>query len=191
MDIDVRMLVGGLCADGETAAEVAARFGVPVDDATRQLEGLARHGHLTRDPDGAYRVVPLDQFELRELYVVQILLEGLALRSCAPFTADQIGALRAANERLRAAAGDTAAAVAADDDFHRALVAPCANDELKRTHDESHVVLGRFERDWRGDPERIDASVAGHERIIVALESGDHDEAAREVRRNYESAIPG
>lgn len=189
MDIDVRMLVGGLCADGESAADVAERFGVPVDQATRQLDGLVRHGHLARADDGTYRVLPLDRFELRELYVVQILLEGLALRTSKRFSAEQIAALRDANARLRDAAG-TAAAVAADDDFHRALVAPCPNEELRRTHEDSHLVLGRFERDYYAGPERIAASAAAHDRIIAALEAGDHDEAAREVRRNYETSIP-
>ena len=57
--------------------------------------------------------------EARRLYPSVVVLESLAVRQSPAFDDAALDALRAANERLRAARDDPAAAIAADDDFHR------------------------------------------------------------------------
>jgi DNA-binding GntR family transcriptional regulator len=188
--IDTRLLVGGLCANGDSVEEVAARFGVPAGTAGETLDSLVAGGHLERAGDGTFRVAPLDEDELRELYVVSMLLEGLALRTSPPFDEKALAGLRDANERLARAVGDTAAAVAADDDFHAALVNHSGNDELCRTHRQAHQALIRYERFYYVGEDHIRRSTSDHERIIAALEAGDHEAAVAAVRANYEGSLP-
>lgn len=188
--IDTRLLVGGLCSAGETAEDVAARFGVPGAAASRTLRTLAREGLLEEAGDGTFRLLAASEDDLRELYAISVLLEGLALRTCPPFDAAALMLLTDANARLRAAVGDTPGAIAADDDFHTALVVHSGNDELCRTHRQAHLALARYERYYMVDAERIERSAAGHDRIVDALRDGDHEVAVHEMRRNYDGSLP-
>jgi DNA-binding GntR family transcriptional regulator len=170
-------------------AHVAGRLGVDEAHVGAALDGLEQGGLVRRDGDGSYHLPPESVGELRELYVVAILLEGLALRSAARFGADGLQALRDTNDRLRTAA-DTTSAVAADDDFHRILVAASGNERLRATHAQTKAALLRYEQHYFFDAARRDRSARRHDEIIAALEAGNHAEAAEGVRRNFEDARP-
>ena len=132
----------------------------------------------------------LDPAELRELIPSLLLLEGVAVRTSPPFDAESIAALRAANRRLADAAGDAAAAVQADDEFHRRLTAACGDAHLLEVIDVVRKALAGYERRYMLSPERLARSVDEHEAIVAALESGDHDLAAERVRVNFTSGLP-
>ena len=137
---------------------------------------LAWAAELAGQSDGASARTSARVSEARRLYPSVVVLESLAVRQSPPFDGAALEALRAANERFRAAAGDPAAAIAADDDFHRALTAGCGNEHLLAALDPVRRALLRYERVYMREPARIERSVAQHE--------GDHRGArARRPRR--------
>jgi len=188
--VDPRLLLRTLeeecCA---VPADVAGRLGVDEDHVHAGLDGLERSGFVRRDGDGVYRLPPESAGELRELYVVAILLEGLALRGAPPFDDARLDAVRAANARLRAAT-DTAAAVAADDEFHRTLVEASANARLRATHAQCKAALLRYEFHYFFDAARVERSACQHDAVVAALEAGDNEAAAAAVRANFEDSMP-
>jgi DNA-binding GntR family transcriptional regulator len=132
----------------------------------------------------------LDPAEIRELVPSLLILESVAVRESPPFDAEALAELRAANQRLQDAAGDTMAAAQADDDFHRHLTGRCGNARLLEVVSVVRKALLRYERLYLLSPERLARSVEQHEAIVVALESGDHELAADRVRENYTAGIP-
>ena len=189
--IDTRRLVGILGpSEASDVDAVAERLGVPVEAATATLEALEREGLVEKVGERAYRAAPLAVAEARRLYPSVVVLESLAVRLLPPLDGVTLNALRAANARLRAAAGDPAAAIAADDDFHRRLTAGCGNDHLLAALDPIRRALLRYERVYMREPVRVERSAAQHEGIIAALELGDRAEAARLVRENLARGLP-
>jgi DNA-binding SARP family transcriptional activator len=140
--------------------------------------------------DGALGTAPLAVGEARRLYPTVVVLESMAVRQMPRLDRAALDALRAANERLRTAAGDATAATAADDDFHRELVAGCGNEHLLTALDPVRRALLRYERVYLLETVRIERSAAQHDGIIEALERGDHAEAAQRVRENLAHGLP-
>ena len=140
--------------------------------------------------EGVFRSAPLAVTEARRLYPSVVVLESLAVRQSPPFDRAALDALHSANDRLRAARDDPAAAVTADDDFHRALTAGCGNVHLVAALRPVKRALLRYERVYMRDPARIERSASQHDAIIAALERGDHAEAAQRVRENLAGGIP-
>ncbi|HET9737345.1 MAG TPA: BTAD domain-containing putative transcriptional regulator [Solirubrobacteraceae bacterium] len=128
--------------------------------------------------------------EARRLYPTAVVLESLAVQQTRAFDEAALDALRAANERLRAAAGDPEAASTADDDFHRALTAPSGNAHLLAALEPIKQALLRYEQVYMREPERVERSVAQHAEIIEALERGDHAGAAQLLRQNLGRGLP-
>ena len=133
---------------------------------------------------------PLAVSEARRLYPSAVVLESLAVRQAPPFDRATLDALRAANHRFRAAAEDPAAAIAADDDFHRALTAHCGNEHLLTALESVKRELLRYERVYMREPARIERSASQHDAIIEALRRGDHAEAAQRLRENLSHGLP-
>jgi DNA-binding SARP family transcriptional activator len=157
--------------------------GVALPSVLAWATELAGHSH--GDAEAGLAVT-----EARRLYPSVVVLEGLAIRQAPPFDASGIAKLRAANERMRAAAGDPAAAIMADDDFHRRLTADCGNPHLLAALDPIRRALLRYERVYMREPARVERSVAQHEAIIEALARGDHAEAAQRLSANLAHGLP-
>jgi DNA-binding GntR family transcriptional regulator len=85
---------------------------------------------------------------------------------------------------------DAPGAVAADDEFHRLLVAGCDNEHLLAALRPIKRALLRYERVYMLDPARIERSAGQHDAIVSALESGDHAAAAQLVRQNLAHGLP-
>src|SRR5215210_230292 len=185
-------LLRGLLGEGGVAEpeEVAARAGVSAQAAGETLSALEREGLLERTPERAYRAARLDSGELRELYPAVLMLESIAVRDGPPCSDADYAALRAANARLRASAGDPAEAALADDEFHRRLTAGCGNERLLSVLDPVRRALLRYERIYMVAPDHIARSAAQHDEIIAALEARDQHLASELVRANFTSAMP-
>jgi len=127
--------------------------------------------------------------EARELYPLVVVLETIAIRQSPTFEPAALEALREANRRMRAAAGDPSAAMLADDDFHARLTAVCDCEALLAVLRPVRRALLRYEQVYMLDPARIERSAAQHDEIVRALERGDHAEAARRLRRNLTGGL--
>jgi DNA-binding GntR family transcriptional regulator len=187
---DVRLVLGLLRPEGATGlATVAEHLGVEPAAVAAALEDLEAEGLAEPTPDGGYRSPRLDAGELRELYPAALMLECLAVREAPPYDAETLAALRAANDRLRAAA-DPVGAMAADDDFHVTLLRHCDNERLLDVLRPVRRALLRYERAYMVERARIERSAAQHEAIVAALERGDRAAAAQGVRENFMHALP-
>jgi DNA-binding SARP family transcriptional activator/DNA-binding GntR family transcriptional regulator len=189
--LDARVLVGVL-GPGESfdVEGTAQRLGVTRDEAAAALTALERDRLVDPLPDGTYRSAPLAVAEARRLYPSAVVLESLALRVSSPFGRSGLAALRRANARLLQARNDAPGAVAADDEFHRLLVAGCDNEHLLAALRPIKRALLRYERVYMLDPARIERSAGQHDAIVAALESGDHAAAAQLVRQNLAHGLP-
>jgi DNA-binding GntR family transcriptional regulator len=127
----------GQIAPGErlTVRGVAAAIGtsaMPVREAFRRLTS---EGALEPLSTGATGVPVLDAAQLGDLTGIRILMEGLAARRAATrITKDECAALERTNEMVRAAfrAGDVAAELRANEEFHFGIYRAAQSDELLR-----------------------------------------------------------
>jgi len=189
-EVDVRNVVGVLdLHDWLELETVAARLEVAPATAARWLAAL-EHSGLVESTDGRFRAAPLAMSEARTLYPAAVVLESVAVRRSPRFGEAELDALRSANASFRAATNDPAAAIAADDEFHRRLTAGCGNDELVAALVPIKRALLRYERVYMADEDRIARSAAQHDAIIAALERGEHAEAAQLLRENLGSGLP-
>jgi DNA-binding GntR family transcriptional regulator len=131
----------------------------------------------------------VDGGEVRELNAAAGILEALAIgRGC--FDAEAIAELRAANERLAAADGALAYAVA-DHDLHRRLSEPSGDEELLRVLASVRRSLHRVRSAAAPEPGEVQRTFAEHEAIIDAIERGEAQTAAQAMRRHVAAELEG
>ena len=188
-EIEHRIVVGDLAAgapldEAGLAAELAADPTVVREALTR----LERDGFVCSDGAHGFAVCELDEAELREAYPIALLLEGMAVRATA-FDEQTVARLRECNADMAASAGDPSAAAHLDYAFHDELVSHCDNDQLLATLRPLKRILLRYEHRYMATPEAVHSSVAQHERIIEAIDSGDLDAAARAVEANFRQSL--
>ncbi len=189
-ELDLRRVVGVLDFEEWVDVEtVAKRLETSTATAERWLASL-EHSGLVEQRDDRFRAAPLAMSEARRLYPAAVVLESVAVRRSPRFGEEKLRALREANAALRAAAGDAAAASAADDEFHRRLTADCGNEELTAALLPIKRALLRYELVYMDDPGRVGRSADQHDEIVAALERGDHAEAAQLLRGNLAHGLP-
>jgi DNA-binding GntR family transcriptional regulator len=165
-----------------------------IREALRRLEG---DGLLVANDSGGMRVVRLDREELAATLQVRSALEalsaGLAARrvrdgELAPATVEELAAL--ADVADAAARGGTRdQAVVADRAFHRAVDAlaenrPC-HAALNRLWDQIVVAC----RQAMAVPPRAQLADREHRELLIAISTGDEDEAAETARRHVLAAL--
>jgi DNA-binding GntR family transcriptional regulator len=186
-----RRIACGQLDGGAHVDETALAGDLGVDDGTvrEALCGLERDGYVRAQGDG-YVVSTLDESELREAYPIVLLLEGLAVRTTQRFDAGTVARLRELNAAMRAVADDPVEVAWRDHDFHAELTRACGNEQLLGTLRPLKRMLLRYEVGYMGSAERVERSVAQHDRLIEALERGDHEGAAALVEQNFRDSMP-
>jgi DNA-binding GntR family transcriptional regulator len=170
-------------------APIAMRLGISRTPVREALVRLEREGFAISERHHGFRVAPLDERAAREIFPMLGALQGLALAESGALTISLRDALRAANERLRAARKKPREALAADSAFHRILISLCPSPRLLALIDTLHHQLLRYEHLYMSDARLIDTSLAQHAEIITCIENGDLTEAERAVRANYASGL--
>jgi len=177
---------GGRLDEGTLAAELDVEAGV-----VREALACLERDNLTRaEADGGFSVAPLDEIELRELYPVALLLEGLAVRTAPDFPAAQLDRLREVNERLASCAADPVTAATCDWEFHDELVRGCGNEQLLDTLRPLKRQLLRYEFAYMDDGATVERSAGQHAEIVDALDADDRERAAALVEANFRDALP-
>lgn len=156
----------------------------PVREAVQRLiyEGLARH-----ETHRGAQVSAVDIEDLRQLYLVREMLEGLAARLAAErLDADALAGLRGIldeHEGVLAEGGDDAAHIELDMRFHRRIRDIAGNPHLTASLEplagRSHMALHSL---WRAE-EAPRLALEEHRRIVDAMAGGDPalaEEAARQ-----------
>jgi DNA-binding GntR family transcriptional regulator len=187
-------IVDGTFAPGEKLndAELGQWLGIsrtPVREALMRLEQM---GLVLSRPGRSTLVAPLDVRATSDAQLVAASLHELAMRSCArELTSDEIGLMRAANDRFKRAlkARDVEQALAADDDFHDVAVRASGNHTIRSMLEQVTPALRRVER-LRFATLAGRASVSQHARIIELCERGEADQAGLAVRENWLTLQP-
>lgn len=186
-----QLIVSGALAPGDALGEheLAERCATQPDVVREALAGLEREALVEPVGDG-FAVSALDEGQLREMYPIVLLLEGLAVRSGPAPSAETVARMREVNTRMRESAGDPRAAVVLDHEFHSLLADACGGDQLLATLRPLKRALLRYERSYMSDADKVRRSTAEHEVICDALERGDREGAARAVEENFRRSLP-
>ncbi|WP_431283902.1 GntR family transcriptional regulator [Humitalea sp. 24SJ18S-53] len=178
-------ILEGLLPPGQETAEqvIADQLAMSRTPVHEALVRLQHEGMVTVLPRRGVRVLPIDPEDLRQTYEVLIALEGAAAallaRRAAP-GATALATMTEATEAMAAALGqgDRAAWAAADDRFHRALVAGSGNPKLARLAENAADQAQRARSVTAARRPEPTASGIEHAAILAAIGAGDA-EAAR------------
>lgn len=187
-------LADGLIHPGEQLrqVEIAERYGVsptPVREALRLLEA---DGAVNYAPHRGATVTELSLLELSDLYLMRSSVEALLARLAAErATPEQVAEIRAQHEDLAGKCGTVSPEELSrlNREWHLALL------RLGSPLITEHVVSPLWRRflppsksQWRSS-ERNAIFVAEHERIVVALESGDGAKAEAAMAEHLQTAV--
>ncbi len=196
------LIVQGLLAPGSRVVEteVATRLGVSRTPVREALQRLQQEGFVVGAP-GAQQarltVAPLTRADVHELLNIVGELEGLAARWAAGLPvaerrplAKELKALNADFHRTgRSAPIDHSRLYEADERLHRKIVDASAGPRLIALHDSVKPQAERYIRMYISMlTSDIRASVAEHDAIIDAIDSGDAGEAQAAVQTNWRHA---
>ncbi len=172
---------------GQTILEpdLAAQFGVSKTPVREALRLLVQDGWVTVLPRKGYLVRPLGLDDLREVFHLREMIEpGFAAEAAWRAQGHGGQGIREALEAQRSAKDNVDLALASAATFHIRIAELAGSargakivanlvDEVTRLHFLMPSLKAHIE-----SPEELDA----HERITVAIESGDQREAARAMR---------
>jgi DNA-binding GntR family transcriptional regulator len=176
--------------DQLSVPELARRMDISRSPVREAVQRLISDGLATAVPRRGAVVTEMRARELDDLFEVRALLEGLAARRAAT-RADAVGLetlrlLLDEHEKL-ISAGDIAAQVELDMQYHRAVRGLADNGELNTTLDRievrSHLALNTL---WRR-PASSRQSLLEHHAIYDALAAGDADAAESAARAHVGS----
>lgn len=176
---------GEVVRDGELADSLGASR-TPVREALIRLSGA---GLVENRVGRGFRVRPLERREVEELHPLIECLEPLALELSAPCEAARSAEL----ERLACAMEDTEADAARrhalDAEWHRALIAGCANERLLRHVEEIRGALRRYETAWLASVRGMQLSVDEHRAIAAAFADGPRARAVTLLRKHWRRGL--
>ncbi len=179
---------GDLLSEGEVAEAVGVSR-TPVREAFLLLEA---EGLMRLYPKRGALVVPVSADEIEDVMDTRLLVERhaaqrVAQRPPAGF-AEHIDEILAA-QRAALDAGDQAAFVESDRDFHRTIVEGAGNTILARLYDQLRDRLRRMSATAIArDPAVAEVFLSEHRAIADALGRGDGDGAGALLARHLEGA---
>ncbi len=175
-------ILSGATDPGERLVEeqLTRRLGISRAPLREALRLLAEQGLVEHTPRRGSRVATLSDRDVHELYAVRDVLEQHVVASAIPLVAPaNLDGMRAALLTMRSAADSGNRLVIADAHrgFHVALAALGGNRQLSLVYDQILTKIQlymavnlRREAETTADP--LDG-VRRHERLLVALETGD------------------
>jgi DNA-binding GntR family transcriptional regulator len=183
-----RILRGGM-APGEFVREqdVSEALGVSRTPVREALGRLASEGFLERVPHRGFRVPkePLDA--LLELYPIVSALELLAGRTALPsLTESDIERLKELNRRLAETqdSGDVHQRIELNKEFHHLICGRSGSQRLSELLDDLRSQVSRLEVWFYSQRNRTQESIAQHDELIRAIETGDHQRALSILEHN-------
>lgn len=116
-----------------SAPQLSQTFGVSATPVREAMLDLVREGLVVSLPNKGFRVTEMSETDLDELAQLRALIEPPTIRTVVPLVpAEDVGPLRGLAERIvgAAQAGDLVGYVAADTEFHLALLVYAGNARL-------------------------------------------------------------
>jgi DNA-binding GntR family transcriptional regulator len=184
-------IISGTLAPGERLRdpELEKWLGTSRTPIREALARLETAGMVHTTPGRATVVSTIESKAVLDAQAVAAAMHALAVRTAVPLmTKSDIAAMVAANKAFAAAlsAGDAAAAMRADDDFHRVAIEASRNDVIPVVLEQVTPVLRRLEfRRFSSLSGR--QSIDQHKRIISLCRQGDAHAAAEATQCNWET----
>jgi len=182
-------ILNGQLAMGEfiREQEVSEALGVSRTPVREALGRLASEGFLERIPHRGFRV-PDDQWDtLLELYPIVSALELLAGRmALSNLTATDVERLKELNRDLSRCQeeGEVRRCIEVNNEFHQVICERSGSRRLCDLLNDLRSQLGRLEVWYYSQPECAAESVAEHDDLIRAIETGDHERALSLLEHN-------
>lgn len=182
-------LVSGEVRPGDiySAAALAGRLGVSSSPVREAMLTLVHEGLMEPVRNRGYRVTPLSEHDLNEVYTMRLLLEVPGtLQAAAHAGPENIAHLRGVADEIEEAAraGDVVGFLEADRRFHLGLLDMCGNRRLVATvvamRDQTRL-YGLEALAARGV---LDRSAREHHDILEAVARGDMDGLERLIRHH-------
>lgn len=181
-------IVAAEVAPGEFIREMELKsLGASRTPIREALGRLASEGFLERIPHRGFRVPEEPIARLLDLYPIVAALDLLAGRLALPrFTPEDVARLREINRRLERAADpdDVRSRIELNNEFHRVFSERSGNRRLVEMLDDLRAQLTRLESWYYSSGEHTGESVREHDRIIDAVEAGDHEGALALLEQN-------
>lgn len=168
--------------------ELATQLGVSRTPLREALLILERQGLVVSEAHKGFRIAPVTEQKVHEIYPQLGALEALAVRTGATALRDQLPTLRALNARLLSR-GSKLELYTADRTLHETLWAGAGNASLVETLRRLWLQVQPYDGATRrgiADPE---GSEKGHAAVLDAIEARKPAEAARLVEAHWRAGI--
>jgi len=169
---------------------IAGQIGVsrmPVRGALRRLadEGLieirANRGAIVRG---------LNRREMRDVFEMRSVLEGLAMRNAVPnMRAEHLRRLTAMLDDFDLSAGESVDWTSSHRAFHEYLCSFCDQPRLLREIAELHSIVEPYMRMWASQPGREHRMHAAHQELIDVLRAGDPQRCEQAMRQHVMNTV--
>lgn len=189
LDLVRQSLVSGEIRPGDiySAAALAGRLGVSSSPVREAMLTLVNEGLMEPVRNRGYRVVPMSEHDLDEVYAMRLLLEVPGtLRAAENAKPDDVAALRkVADDIVRAAqAADVVAFLDADRRFHLGLLRLCGNRRLVDTVLSLRDQTRLYGLDALAEHGLLDRSAHEHHDMLDAVAAGDAERLEETVRHH-------
>jgi DNA-binding GntR family transcriptional regulator len=168
-----------------SVASVAERLQVSATPIREALSDLAHNGLVTVVRNRGFYVPELTEHDLDEIFELRMMLEVPAVaRLAGNVPPEVLKDCRYQVERSveAASAGDLPTFLDADRDFHLHLIAALGNARLVETLDTLRDQARLYGLSHMTATGELAASAQEHERLLTAVEAGDADAAAEQMR---------
>jgi DNA-binding GntR family transcriptional regulator len=185
------LIVSGSLVPGQKVVvrELERKLALSATPIKSALAGLERDGFLVTIPHRGYFVPEVDVHDMREIYELREVLDGIAARDAASlpdpaqFVSDVLQPLYARLEQsLEAGSGMNYSD--SDIEFHRAIWNASGNSRLARVTDNLSGQLRVGSGSSSRLPGRIAVAMEEHRSIMAAVAAGDIARAERESREH-------
>jgi len=183
------LIVEGELADVERLKEVelAGRLGVSRTPLREALLILERDGLVVSEANKGFRVAPLSETRVRELFPILGTLEALAVREGGAVLIARAKDLRAANKQIRGGSGGQRYLL--DRRFHELLWESCPNRSLVALLRRVWLEAKRFDGSTERGMANPHGSMREHAAIAEAIGRGDLDAAATLVEEHWRHGV--
>lgn len=169
--------------------ELARALGISRTPVREALLRLTQEHILENRPGHGFTVRLMNPREAAETYPILWTLEGLAVTSLDGILDDDLGELASLNRQLVGSAGNPAAALRIDSDWHSLLVRTAANERLMAVTRSLRLVVMRYECAFMRETGRVAQSVNDHTHMITALQQGDMARAAALLKEHWQRSL--
>lgn len=191
-----RKLIAGEWQPGERLSDLdlSAQFQVSRTPVRQALHNLAQNELVRFDPRRGFSVREFTAQDVHEMYDVRASLEALAVSLAAPdLDAAELRATLKQVDEVRSAVGgdDVLSFLQHDFRFHNLLIRASGNGRLVRMLAALRGQVSVFQIRDTGYPQRMEAALDGHERVLRALLAGDFEDAEGLLREHIIQAKGG